>query len=766
MEPLIRQTLDAAVIDALFSEHELFLLDSAMTLHRLGENEQSFKSKPLLKTPPSGPLPFWSGKLLEGGQALLLDKTELRRFSFVAATGQKRVPLSPYGVRLGARSQDANLLAVADESGFISVFSLQKNRLYSLCPKVLRRCSALFFCPEGRWLFAANSDGEALIYDLLAHRIALELHLPKPVDGGLFLEGGRLLLTGVQRDLFFYSWHGGGVLLSHLSLLKVRPQALIAKGEHLLVGLESGGIAAIETKNRQLLRLWPLLNEPVSLLRQSGDRIVACGSRGAVALFDSVAKLDAVEPLLAKEDYAGVRQAVAKDGFLLLQPAIGAFFENSWREKVFPKILSQLEQGQTELAKELAEPFMDDPQKARQFGHALSLAEQMRALREAVKTRHYDVADELIAQHPFLRKSISGQLYLQSWANAYEEALAFLSKEDKADAKKALEHFLPVKGKADAIGHLFHFAPLFVKAGALLEKEQIQAYFELVETHPILKGMPQYDALIVKGQALRNRMLECAERHDYREELECAKALAKYAPYALEAKKETEHIRLEALFHDAIRKDRYADAFELAQKYPFLADEKAFALLYAPYQKRFTHALEAAERGDGEGVYTLMAESVKNPLLKDGVALLFRIAYTERFRHVTVSGAVDWTVSFELYTRLLGCDPLIMQAAKELGEEKALDPFLGRTHLQGYERSGFVPEIIRFKPMDHLAEKSRLPMLQAIAVLVFVVIAGFLLMLANNLMEQPLEEYREKTNRESPYKLFENLAKRGGQTQD
>lgn len=760
MEAAVQFAAQGALIDAMQSGDRLYLLDAQMTLHRL--EGASVKQKPLLKTPPAAPLPRWGAGLLRPSGVFLFSQSQIRKFSLAEATGQKRFSLSSQPPILSARSADDRLIALVDASGFVIVGSLENDRFYSLCPKIIRRPAALFFCPEGRWLFVSDSDGGALIFDLLTHRIAAHFTLPRTVDGGLFLAGGRLLLCGSERDLFFVSWHGGGVLQSHLPLLKVRPGALIAQGDYAFAGLESGAVAAIDTKQRRLLRLWPLLAEAVSLMVQTDRHVVVSGVKGAVRIFDPAAYAAALQGALAAEDYAALRALIDKNGFLLLEPAVAPFFETGWQERIFPKILTHLEQSQTGMARELAEPFMDDPGKEQQFRHALSLTLEMRNLREAVKGRHYDTADELIGPHPFLKQTVSGKLYLQSWMDAYEEALDFLDKGDKAGAKKALEHFLPVRSKVEGIGHLIHFAPLFLKARELLKKDQIHAFFDLCEAYPILKGMPHYDTLIAKGEALKNEMLACAQRHDYRGELACAKMLVRYTPYALEAKSETERIRLKALFHDAVRKDRYADAFDLAARYPFLADEPAFTVLYAPYQKRFLQALEAAHHGDSEGVYTLMAESVKNPLLKEGVALLFRIAYTERFRHATVGGAVDWENSFEHYTRLLGCDPLITAVAQETGEERALSNFAGRTHLQGYEKSGFAPAIIRFKPMDQLVDHGRLPLLQALSVLLFLLLAGAALMLFTNILEKPLEDYKEEVKRESPYKLFENLAKRGG----
>ncbi|MGE4294614.1 MAG: hypothetical protein AB7E49_02815 [Campylobacterales bacterium] len=764
MEAASQFTAKAPLIDAIESGADIFLLDGGMNLYRLDAAGRPVQHKPLLKNPLQTPVAHGGGKL-SGSNAAWIEGGEVRRFSFLQATGQSRFRLSPHALQKCACSQDGRLIAYADSAGFVSIGSLENDRFYSLCPQVIKRVCALFFSPSGRWLFVGDQEGNALVYDLLTHRVAVRFTLPKTVDGGLFLEGGRLMLCGQERDLFFVSWHGGGVLQRHLPLLKVRPGALIAQGDYAFAGLESGAIAAIDTANRRLMRLWPLLGEPVALLARCGRRVVVSGAKGAVRVFDTAPLMPQVQEAMNAEAYDALRALLDKNGFLLLDAALEGFLENGWEQRVFPKLLSHIEQGQIALARELAAPFMDDPDKEQQFRHALTLALEMRNLREAVKGRHYDIADELIGPHPFLKQTLSGQLYQQSWMSAYEEALNYLEKGDKAGAKKALEHFLPVKGKVEGIGHLIHFAPQFLKARQLLQKDHIRGFFELAAAQPILKDMPHYELLIQKGEALRKQMLQRAEAHDYRAELACAKELARYAPYALEAKHETERIRLEALFHDAIRKDHYADAFELAATYPFLADEPAFETLYAPYQKRFLQAEVAALRGDSEGVLTLLSESVKNPLLKEGVAVLFRIAYTERFKSVTVSGAVDWERSFEHYTRLLGCDPLIWLAAQEVGEEKHLANFSGRTHLCGYEKQGFAPGLIVFKPMDQLLERNRLPLLQAVSVLLFLVIFGAVLALFATLIEKPMEGYKEEIKKESPYKLFENLAKRSAEGQ-
>jgi hypothetical protein len=758
MKALQQFKLPAGAIDIAATARGVVILDAKMGLTRLELPGGRPKRMALLKQPPKRSLTSQEAALIGGGEVVFAQGSHIYYFNPQQAVGKQGFQAAAGKITRIVRHKEGRRLALVDSEGFVSIASLDYNRLYSFIPFTLRHIQSLFFCPEGRWLFVGESGNKALIFDLLTHRVVARFELPEAVSGGCFLRRGILALSGAKGDLFLISWHREGVLLKHLPLPQAVENAFLRSADVLLIGLRSGSLAAINLKDNRLMRIWPLLEAPITLLKRRGDWIVAGDSGGAVAVFDLMEGQEALHSAMAEDRYHSAKAAVDENPFLLLDEAVGPFFDQAWQERVFPAILTRLEQGQEDIAQKLAADFIDQPERERAYRQACALSKPLRALRRAVKAHHYDEACELLDQHPLLHKSRSGQLYEESWQSAFSGALEALKDGDYGGAKQALEHFLTVGHYHDLLNHLLRFPKLFIKAQMLYEKGAIEPFYTLLERHPILKSIPASRALDHKAGKLQRALLEAAQSGHAAHELELAKKLSAYPAFLPRARELSHRASLQLHFAQAVEKGQMAEAYELAFKHPALCDEPLFLTLYMPYQERFNHALEAALEGDSQSVLTLTSEAFKTPLLRDGIALLFRIAYSERFKHVVVPGAVNWPRSFDNYTRLLGYDPFVALAATAVEQQETLAFFKGRSDLRGYIHTPFDPEAIVHQPLESLSERSRrLPLLQALTAVIVLVLLLAGALLIERLFEGPMDEYREKIIKESPYKLFERL---------
>lgn len=761
MNPLNRFTTTNFIIDATSITDQLYLIDSEANLYMTNSQGALIRKKQILKEPPANPMPAWSAALSAKGDAVLLSGSNIRLFSFNKATNQRRFSTTPFTTKISAIHSGFRFVATIDEKGFLSVGSLSSQEIYFFACEIISSPTALFFSEDGRWLFVANAHNEAFVYDLLTLKLAIKFTTSKQVDGGIFLSNGRLLLTGSSRDLYFYSWHSKGVMLGHLPLIKVRVSAIMRSEKFAFVGLESGALAVIDTDKMELFRLWDFLDESVVFLKRCGNLIVAGGNRGEVRIFDATKNEVLIRECIKDGEFTEIKKLVEENIFLLANSELVEFLEELWEKTLFPSVVSLLEQGETKRALTLSHGFLDDPAKKQLIEVLISLGSKIKELKNAVKTRDYDKADELLNIHKVLRLTASGKIYHEEWINSYNSALDFLELNNQVEAKKSLELFLAVKSKTTAIETLINFPNVFIKARSKLLINDIKGFFEDVKKHPILTTMPHYHAIIDEGKRLEKELCHYSLRHDYKNELKCAKELIRFAPFALKAKYEIDRLKLELLFQDSILKQNFSDALNLANEYIFLLDSASFAALYAPYQKRLIHAEESAKIGDSASMLLLLQEYIKNPILKESASFLFRICYANEMKNQVIDSVINWKNTFDNYTKLLGADLFICKLAKDLQVEDKLIPYISRKNLRSYENYGFIDSIMNYNPLDENLTKTKSSTSEKI-VLILIIVVAFILttFVLTTVMERPIKEYKEEIKRDSPYKLFENLSKR------
>jgi hypothetical protein len=671
--------LDATFIDGLF-----YAIDAIGFLYRF-EKDGKFKDKRLVESLANAVAVDISAE----GDVLAIRENIAISFSL----GQKGEYSSKIlGLKEITRAAFCgDLFAVIDSEGFLQIFSRRAN-FYSLAPALFRRPEALFFSPDRRFLFAAERDGSAIVYDLLLHRIALEIKPPKSVIGGAFLPNGRLLLLGRESDMFICSWYANGAAIDSISSPRTSPEALIVTSRYALVGLENGSLTALDLTRNHIARSWRLLNEPIAALKQRGDFIFVIGERGASESYDLSQLKESCAFAIDAEDYDAANALIATSGFTLLNAPFYEWLERAWEESVYPSAVRFMEEGKTDLAKEAILPFWEDLTKRELFEEALPRAAELGELREAFKNRRMRETQTLLNANPILNESLSGRLFFEEWKSAVEEAIERIKSGENDLAKKALEPFENALEKGETARHIIDFPASFIHALELYRTRDWQSFDAWCDKEPICKGLPHFEEKARKIAALEREMNSYADRHFYQAALDTAKELSAFGfnPILKDP--------IAALFSflEAAQKGKDDTALALAAKYPFLTDAPQFLSVFKESAAHFERASKAAEIGDSQAVYLLISDEAKSPLFLDYSALLLRIGFCEEMRRVVVSGAVNWGETYKNYERYFGRDPLLQLAFNAQNQIETLKITPANRAIQNYSLIGLPRAVISF----------------------------------------------------------------------
>lgn len=755
MQPLNSTQIDSFLLDSAYINGQLFLLDAKVNLHIVGGN--NLRTKQILKQPPTSALASWSAALKQDGEAVMLSKNSIRRFWFTKAASQERFTTTHCMPKLSAISD--KFVATIDECGFLSIGSLLTNDLYFTASEIFSDPTALFFSSDSRWLFiGTRSNNSAFVYDLLTQKLIARFSTTKPVDGGIFVDGGRVLLTGVQKDLFFYSWHSKGAMLSHILLAKVRSKAMFVSDKFLFAGLSSGALAVLDLQKMEIVRVLEMLSQSVVFMKKCDSFVVVGGSDGALAIYDASKNSQEIAEAVKNGEFLRIKNYIEDNYFLLAHNGLANFLEEVWENSVFPAIVSLIENGESTRAKEVGENFLCDVSKGDLIKTLFSLKDQIVDLKKSIRSKAYDKADEILSIHTVLLATNSGKTYQKEWMDSFNRALDLLESNNQIEAKALLNDFSTVAKKAEAIENLINFPKPFIAAREKLNSNDIRGFFEDITRYPVLTAMPHYELILEKGKQLEKDLYNHALKHDYKNELATAKELMRYAPFALKARVEIDRLKIELQFQDYIHKSSFGSALDLASEHIYLLDSSAFVVLYAPYQKRLAYAGELAKKGEPDNLLTLLDEYLKNPLLKESALFLFRVAYTNEIRSIVMSSVINWANTFDNYTRLLGCDLLISSLAKELDKEGYLEPFKMRKNLMPPASDRLSDSVMNYDPINIPKPSSTTlekVLFTAIAIVVLIVTTYIFI----SVIEKPMQEYKEEIKKETPYKLFENIAK-------
>ncbi|MDR2152445.1 MAG: hypothetical protein LBO72_06465 [Helicobacteraceae bacterium] len=676
---------DAQPLDITKKGDSFLAIDAAGYLYSFGKNGKPNDKR--LIDEAAGAL---SARFLPNGElffikdnAAFLYSTEQNKTLSKRALGLSEIVLSAFS---------ADLFAAIDADGFLQVFSIGDVGYYSLCPALFKRPSALFFSADRRFLFAAEREGRAVVYDLTLHRVALDTKPPKPIIGGAFLTNGRLLLFCKDRDLLVASWHANGAAIDSLSTPRAAMEAVVTTSRYALVGLETGVIAAIDTAHNRVARSWKVLSEPIAAIRVSGGDAFAIGEKGAAERFDLGDLNRSCALAIAAEDYEAANVLLSVSGFCLLDEQFCDWLERGWEENVYPSAVRFLEEGKPSLAKEAVLPFWDDLPKRARFEEALPLSNELCELRLAFKNRRMREAQALLSAYPILNDSLSGRLYFDEWNNAVETALESIKDGETNKAAKALEPFINAPEKGETARRILDFPSPFLKALDAIKAQDWQGFNDLCEREPICKGLPHFERREREIAALEREMIFWADQHAYANALNAAKELG--ALGASPVLKDP--IAALLAFIEAEQKGKRNSSLALATRYAFLTDTPQFFAVFKESKERLDRAWKAAEEGDSQAAYLLTLDEAGNPLYIDYAALIMRIAFTEEMRRVAIAEALDWEESAKNYERYFGRDPLLRLAYETHGKLEALQKTPNSRSVRGYEHFDLPQSVLSF----------------------------------------------------------------------
>ncbi|MDR2906103.1 MAG: hypothetical protein LBU73_09135 [Helicobacteraceae bacterium] len=679
-----------------------------------------------------------AAKIKPSGEAIVVAADAAYFFSIDGNLEPGRVVLSKNPIVKAAIDQGGDHFAAIDREGFLQIFSDCERVYYAIAEKRFKKPTALFFgggsglsdrerpvglatsgvkafeqaapkpaaeqqkptteqqisgvADDRRYLFVADSDKSAVVFDLLLRKIIFEFELNREIVGGVFCKNGKLLLFSSEGEATTVSFHARGKDIDKLHVAKVAPNAAFTDERFAFIGSQKGILAAYDMRHERIARSWKSIDDNITYLFLSGDYALALGEK-RIACFNLRSLNEALELSLETEDYAAANALVAQSGFALLNEDFCEKLDSAWEENALPRVVSYLEDGHIDLARDLVSAWSEDIARRGEFEELLRRHTELLELRKAMKNRDLKSAETLLVANPALKDSVSGKLFFTEWENAVNQALQRLENSAASEAETALADFKNAGEKGEIAAAILSDPQKFIKAAKLFSEAEWHAFYDYCEAESACKGLPHYAIFAARIAALENEMIFCADNCLYMESFRAAELLIELGV----SPAIHDEVAACQTFAEAAKRLRLEGALAIVDRYPFLTDTPQFRALFSEIERHFARAWAAAIEGDSEAARLLLDKYNDFRLFDSYAANVLRVAYTEHMRRINVSGALDWLHTAHNYTDYFGRDPLLDLAYDAQGEGELLNSFAYfLASKPGYHQLGLPKEVLAF----------------------------------------------------------------------
>lgn len=471
---------------------------------------------------------------------------------------------------------------------------------------------------KGSMVAYSSYDKSLILMDLRQQKKLLHKYLGDVIEDTFFYHNDRNVYA-IGRDGVSYTFDIHSQEMQKKALFSTWPSCCVLEesGRFAIVGTRGGMIHVVKLEDNSLFLTMKFENKGIASLRFENNILCIGFVNGVADFVDIYAHGDAFTDALKSKDYKKAKYFLDKNLFLAIHP-ISELFQEGW-EHTLKKIIELFTEGKAADALEFAEPFIDDPDRKKEFAFMLQKQNEFVKFNKLVNDKAFHDAYMMLEKYPFLHKADAASRLEGFFMRLFNESKRLLAENPVLNQKKAqvyVKPFLRVPSKEEILKALFKQPTVFVKADEFLKVKDFKSYFILTRQYEFLTELSVYEQVCKLAESGIKKVKTMMAENKLDRALLGIKQIAAFLPYKAEL---TGLVRLVQLQQNLLRfmaAEEIDKAFALVAENPDLATVEEFKDYNDAFDDTLSKAMLAVGKGEIKQTQTILAPYAKLQIFK------------------------------------------------------------------------------------------------------------------------------------------------------
>ncbi len=593
-------------------------------------------------------------------------------------------------VETTAFSSEGSYFAVGDAAGRTNLFhAATGNLVTSFLPRP-DYISCLQFSSNERFLVSSSYDKSTTILDTILNIEIAAFKTNDVVEGVAFFNDNHSIAM-IQRNGAFQIYHiDERHMESDKNLFVSWPTAIVTMKDerHVLVGMKNGSLVAVNLETQEIAFDEKITNSGVTQLVRHENMLMVAQEKGYTLLIDIEHDLEEFENALKIKEHHRLKDMIGENIFLVLSKDYDEEMIELY-EPLFKKVNALIEQGKVDEARELVEPYENDPKIMKSFEMMAQNEHHVKKLAELVKAKKVPEAYMLIEKYPILKETPASITLERQWQQAFNKAKVLCKKNDVVsfkDAQKILATYERVVEKQPLIHAVLKNIKVYIQADDLVSKKQFKAYFALVQKAPFLAENEVHKNIIEMSKKLLGKLKQAIHANDFAKAKELLAFLTPFTNLEQDYNKAKQSLFVRISFFDALRKNDINTIFSLAKDHTELRHFREYEEIENKFKTLSKQALDMAFKSDTQSIMQLFEPYRGITLFEDKIASLIKISYINEMRQAAKAGGVDWENAFTRFITYFGRGDELIHLAQQINQLEVLKSIKVNSDRQGFKK--------------------------------------------------------------------------------
>lgn len=600
--------------------------------------------------------------------------TIFTRENGVSTLHAKIIDHSKGAIEVSAFSADDGLFATGASDGRTYIYDTTTMSYLIALPPSPDYISSLTFSTVNKYLLSSSFDRTATLYNIQMGKVENIFATKDVLEAALFIRNDQCIYYLLRNGAAGIYNIQNKMIESENNLFPVWPTTIVAikNTPHVIVGTKSNKIYIINTDTNKVEFPVVLPYMGVSTLKIYENILYIGFSNGALQVINLEAFRNKFILSIKLKNFANAHECIEKNIFLQLDPLYTKTLLLNW-DQILVKIIDAIAKGESELAAELAQPYLENKECAQSYNNLVESKLEIFGLYDAIESRNFLKAYAIADKFPFLTVATPFMQLEKHWNNTFIKVKENVKK-DPVMAKKSAEillmPFFKVPSKKGLIEFLLKYPHIVFEAEMDVKTKRFRHYFTLCKTYPILTNTSLYVSVVNFGKNVLIQLEIALKEFDTKKITNLSNFLEEFQIYEKETRKAKIFLSDLEKYEKYLDDKEFTKAFEMSMIHKHLSEHTRYKTIENGFLSVANKAQVYALSGNAKKALELLNKFWQVDQFKPKIVTIAKLAYVNEMYQYKDLPSIDWKKSISGYLLRYGSDDYIERRLTEMGMER------------------------------------------------------------------------------------------------